>query len=93
MKKIILLCLLSIFLLTKSVGARSVYYYVILANINDDKLVLSDIDGTKVFVEAKSYCFGFDEDVTVISTNDLSSCTTSVLIQPRSGKTCEVWCQ
>jgi len=93
MKKIILLCLLAILLSTKIVDARSVYYYVILANVNDDKFILVDAYGEKVFVEAKSYCFDFDEEEAVLSTNDLSSCLTSVLIEPRSGKTCEVWCQ
>lgn len=90
MKKIIFL--LAILMCLSSSAAR-VYYYKILANVNDDKFVLVDRYGTVTVIEAKTYCFGFDQDDVILATDDLTSCLSSVIIHTSSGKTCEVWCE
>lgn len=73
---------------------QSVRAYVIVANINDDKLVLADRYGSKHVVEAKTYCLGtgWEEGTIVLSTENLDICVSSTLISRTTGDTCDVWC-
>lgn len=90
-----LLTLLVLFGFTPSAAAADVYPYIVLANIDDDKIILVDVLGEKYVVEALSYCFdfqGFDEDDIVYSTENLYACAVSTLISRTTGETCEVFC-
>jgi len=87
--------LLLALLLLASPAWADVYQYVVVRNIDDEKLVLMDLYGDVVVVEATLYCFegfGFAEGDMVLSTENLSICAMATLISPSSRQTCDVWC-
>lgn len=93
MKKLALL--LSLLLSGNVAQAGSVTAYVILANVNDDKLVLEDSYGQRHVISPKIFCFswqGFDSGDIVYSTENLDACTSSTLISKRTHRTCDVYC-
>lgn len=79
-------------LLGGTVWARSLSTYVVLANIDDEKLVLMDASRNKFIVEAKTYCFNFEEGTIVYSTEPLDICVSSTLINKNTRQTCDIWC-
>ena len=91
MKKLIASALLMLPLVAGAFGAQ---YYAVIANVNDEKLVLVDRWGSKFIVSAKIYCWEsqFPRGAVILSTNDLSICVQSTLVNTATGNTCEVWC-
>lgn len=81
------------YLITINVSARSFYVYTLLISVNDEKFILIDRYGEKLFSEAKSYCFHMNEGDTILSTDSLDSCVSATLINIRNNEVCEVWCQ
>jgi hypothetical protein len=91
-KRLVLAVLL---LAVPTTSARGLYRYVIVANVDEDKLVLADEYGQTHAVGAKVYCWehqGFEADELVLSTENLDTCSSATLVNPRTRKTCEVWC-
>lgn len=74
-------------------NASSVYRYRILKIVNDETIIFGGLYGNAVTVKAKTYCYGFYDGDSIISTKDLSSCTSATLIKESSGRICEVWCE
>jgi hypothetical protein len=70
--------------------AASAPGYVIEAAVNDETFVIN----REVF-EAKTYCFGFEtgDRVKFVSGSPFGACATATLLNLRSGKTCDVWCE
>ena len=64
--------------------------YIIEASANDDTFVING----EAF-EAKTYCFGFErgDRVRFLSGSPLGTCVSATILNVRSGKTCEVWCE
>lgn len=64
--------------------------YIIEASANDETFVING----EVF-KAKTYCFGFDRDdrVKFISGSAFGACASATILNMRSGKSCEVWCE
>ncbi|MGA8489680.1 MAG: hypothetical protein WB711_04610 [Terriglobales bacterium] len=64
--------------------------YTIEASANDETFVING----EVF-KAKTYCFNFDKSdrVKFIDGSPLGACASATLLNLRTGKVCEVWCQ
>lgn len=86
---------LALFLFASPARAGDVLRYIVVYNVNDEKLILMDSYGEKYVVEAHIYCWehqGFERGDIVLSTENLDICVSSTLISTESGETCEVWC-
>lgn len=87
----LILLLLAVF----PVNAASSYQYTVVANVDDEKLVLIDSFGETHVVEAQAYCYsalGFDEGDTVLAVDSLNACAMTTLISLSQRQTCKVWC-
>lgn len=64
--------------------------YIIEASANDETFVING----EVF-KAKTYCFGFERGAQVrfLSGSPFGACASATILNVRSGKTCEVWCE
>jgi hypothetical protein len=64
--------------------------YAIEASANDETFVING----EVF-KAKTYCFNFDKGdrVKFIGGSPLGACASATLLNLRTGKVCEVWCE
>jgi hypothetical protein len=64
--------------------------YAIEASANDETFVIN----AEVF-KAKTYCFNFDKGdrVKFIDGSPLGACASATLLNLRTGKVCEVWCE
>lgn len=64
--------------------------YIIEASANDETFVING----EVF-KAKTYCFGFDtgDQVRFLSGSPFGACASATILNVRSRKTCEVWCE
>lgn len=87
--------LLLALLLLASPAHAEVYRYVVVANLDDDKLLLVDAYGENFIVEARVYCWehrGFARGNILLSSENLDLCVSSTLISVKTGESCEVWC-
>lgn len=64
--------------------------YLIEAAANDETFVVNG----EVF-KARTYCFGFErgDTVTFISGSPFEACATATVLNLRTSKTCELWCE
>lgn len=71
-------------------SAASAPGYVIEAAAKDETFVING----EVF-KARTYCFGFEmgDRVKFVSGSPFGACATATLLNLRSGKTCDVWCE
>lgn len=71
-----------------------VYRYVVIANINNSKLLIQGVYEDFI-VDARPYCWeahGFGQGEVIFSSHNLRACVTATFISARTGNACEVWC-
>jgi hypothetical protein len=67
-------------------------YGIVIANINDEKFVISTPYGKHIF-GAQSYCFNINEDDKVIFIENPSVCVSNTFVDLQTGSKCQVWCE